>query len=209
MALTMIIQEGNYEFYNQACCNQYTGIPWDIEAEFPSWSLLMLGTGDAYDQSMGLSQARFKMRYKFLHPYELEPPPLESPKLLSQKAINLDGEEEFPSLLSAAAIPVKSTPDRTERTLYKPPSEDYSRYDQYGNKHRGSRDRNRRQSNNQSPLSNLSEHRSRGGWIGYEYECPLGHRFILPFSTLIGYSKLSSYNSQVSVNGFLQIVNWF
>jgi len=144
-------EEANQSFFHARCCDQYATIKLPETKE--GWNLLLFGSASLYEERVGISQDGFKMRYKSLHPFEIElQPPTPTPAPVAK-------QEEFPPLHQPKKNTVVSRAD--------PPKRIQSR-------------------------DSRSRRRVVGGYIGYEYECSMGHRFIEPVRTILENSPNAS-----------------
>lgn len=165
--------DANCNFFQSRCCERFTPIELPKTGEFHNWSLLILGNSStSYDPSSGITQDGFKMRYKKLVPFEVghsslrNPSHNNSPSTTSSNK-NQISDEEFPSLQNS----------------------NISRGKVRGRRNENQNNHNPSPSLRHTPLrSGNSTQQRTGGWIGYEYECPSGHRFIEPLHSIQNYA---------------------
>ena len=118
------LKYANCDFFKARCCDSLKSIELPlIHGNFNHWALTSFGSNTNYNPKVGMPQDGFKLKYKFLIPYEM---------------------------------------------------------------------------NNQRNENSIA------GWIGYEYECYMGHRFIETLNTVNMYAK-SNVNDHLSIENAFKV----
>ena len=195
------LRAANYDFFEfKGCCDKLEEIELKINEEFPSWKILILGNAAEYDQNVGLQQDGFIGRSKFLFPYELEPPAAIPVEKAPRRSFGTN-EEEFPPLQPGKVDSRKVARASSSDHQAEPRTAESQSASSIGDR-KGRRDRRRDQT-----ITHPSLHRQRGGWFGYEYECPFGNRLIFSLFTL--YKTDDKKTIQVLFPSLFSFSPWF
>lgn len=184
--------DANFHFFNSRCCERFISIDLPKMGDFHNWSLLILGkASSSYDFSSGLTQDGFKLRYKYLIPFEINSPPTSNQQRnsLQQNQNQQISDEEFPSLQNSTISRGNNNNNRGNNNRRGRRNDDYHQNSQ--------RSSNSRQQHSQQQQQ---QQQRKGGWIGYEYECPCGHRFIEPLHSIQNYYAKQTNNTNISQN---------